>query len=61
MIQSKKQLLDDIVNSHITLNQDKSTGTFNLIEMLNETFNTAYRMGLIKMFGENVEFLEDYE
>jgi hypothetical protein len=41
--------------------QENTLVSVDLVAMLNETFNTAYRMGLIKMFGERVESLEDLE
>lgn len=61
MIQSKEQLLNDILNEYLEVNEDKTVTKFDLVGLLNEVFNTAYRMGLIKMFGENVESLEDYK
>lgn len=61
MIQSKEQLLNDILNEYLEVNEDKTVASFNLVGLMNEVFNTAYRMGLIKMFGEHVESLEDYK
>lgn len=61
MIQSKQELLNDILYEYLEVNEDKTVGSFNLVGLMNKVFNTAYRMGLIKMFGENVESLEDYK
>jgi hypothetical protein len=61
MIQSKQQLLNDTLNQYLEVNEDKTVTKFDLVGLLNEVFNTAYRMGLIKMLGEHVESLEDYK
>lgn len=60
MIQNKKELMNEIIGRHLKVQEDTSV-SIDLVAMLNETFNIAYRMGLIKMFGECVEALEDFE
>jgi hypothetical protein len=60
VIQNKKELMNDIIGRHLKV-QENTLVSVDLVAMLNETFNTAYRMGLIKMFGERVESLEDIE